>query len=399
MSEITIKDVQFLCPKNGVIKTGHLSIKGHEYTEIDAPEEADINAKGQLLIPGACDLAVRTTHLESDYEQALCAGITQFCIQPNSVPETIIDCATPAHALSEHRDEHAPTAHLLGASTKGLGGELLSDMAALKGAGCVALTDAGQTWQNYRTLKRAMEYAQSIGISLHITAQDISLLNNGCAHDGLICSQLGLIGIPDAVETGALAMIIELAHETGARIHINQLSCARSVKLIKRAKKAGVKITADVSIHHLVMNETAIKGYNTLCHIHPPLRSEMDRQALMDGINSGVIDTITSHHQPCTKDSKEAPFPASKAGIATMQWLLPLTLTLCKRNELNLTRAIQALTHNPANIIGQDTIGFVLCDIQSEFVVPETNNTAYSAHPYVGNALTGRVTRTLEDFS
>lgn len=399
MSELTIQNVQFLCPNTQEMKLGNVSIKDNAYTEVKDLADADIDGKGQLLMHGACDLAVRTTHLETDYETALNAGITQFCIQPNSVPDTIIDSATSAHALHEYRDEHAPTAHVLGASSQQLSGELLSDMAALKDAGCVALTDAGKGWNNYRTLKRAMEYAHSTGINLHITAQDMSLLDDGCAHDGLTASQLGLIGIPDAVETGALAMIIELAHETGARIHINQLSCARSVKLIKRAKKAGVNITADVSIHHLVMNETAIEGYNTLCHIQPPLRSEADRQALLDGINAGVIDAISSHHQPCSKDSKEAPFPSSKAGIAAMEWLLPLTLTLCKQGGLNFARAIQALTHNPANIIGHEPIGFVLCDINSELTVHDTQSTSYSAHPYVGNTLTGRVTRTLEAFS
>ena len=345
----------------------------------------------QITIPGLIDLAVRAKQLSAEQAAAEKSGITQFCLQPDS-SKPVLDDAAVAQAMQNKIDLYAPSALMLGAITQSLGGVQLAEMAALKQNGCIALTDAGKPWASHQILKRAMEYSKSIGIPLHITAQDSALADGGCAHAGAVASQLGLPGIPSSSESGALAMMLELVEETGARIHFCRLSTERSVKLIQRAKKRGLPVTADVSIHNLVLDEEAIRGYNALCHVQPPLRGNADRLALIAGVNEGTIDAITSHHQPCTQDDKLTPFPSSKPGIAALQLLLPLTLSLCKQGELQKDAALTALTTGPAKVLGIQCKGEVTIDTEKCLTV-DNSKLLGSDHncPYHGWKLSGVV--------
>lgn len=345
----------------------------------------------QINISGLIDLAVRAEQLSAEQAAAEKSGITQFCLQPDS-SKPVLDDAAVAQAMQKKINQYAPSALMLGAITQGLDGAQLAEMAALKQSGCVALTDAGQPWHSHQTLKRAMEYAKSAHITLHLTAQDSSLADGGCAHAGTVASQLGLPGIPSSSESGALAMMLELVEETGARIHFCRLSTERSVKLIQRAKKRGLPVTADVSIHNLVLNEEALRGYNAQCHVQPPLRSNADRQALIAGVNAGTIDAITSHHQPCSEDEKLTPFPSSKPGIASLELLLPLTLTLCKQGELDQEAALNALTSGPAKVLKVESKGSVLCDTKQTFKVDSAQMLGSNQNcPYHGWELYGTI--------
>ncbi len=332
---------------------------------------------------GLIDLAVRASGLADTESAARQSGVTQYCLQPDSC-KPVIDEATAVHALQQKIARCAPGALILGAASQGLAGEQLSEMAALKNAGCIALTDAGHPWQSNRTLKRAMEYAHSIDIPLHLTAQDRSLADGGCAHAGAVAAQLGLPGIPSSSESGALAMLLELVEETGARVHFCRLSTERSVKLVQRAKNRGLPVSADVSIHNLILSEEALRGYNTLCHVQPPLRSETDRLALIAGVNDGTIDAITSHHQPCTEDEKLQPFPASRAGIAALDILLPLTLSLCAQGELEQSAALYALSAGPAKVLGIQSTGTIKIDTAANASSAASDLSPYSTWPLRG---------------
>ena len=373
--------------ENGEVKQGNVEINNN-LVKAASGDQFDEDGKGQLLIPGIVDLAVRSDDLATSQAAANKTGISYFCIQPDSCSPAL-DKAAVAQAMQLKIESHAPGALMLGACTQSLAGEQLAEMAALKDAGCIALTDAGHPWQSNRTLKRAMEYAKSIDIALHLTAQDNSLADGGCAHAGTVAAQLGLPGIPSSSESGALAMMLELVEETGARVHFCRLSTARSVKLIERAKQRGLPVTADVSIHNLLLNEEAIRGYNTLCHVQPPLRSSSDQSALIDGINSGIIDAVTSHHQPCSEDDKLKPFPSSRPGIAALELLLPLAITLSQQGELKLSSIIRALTSGPASVLGIETGDWVLCDTDASYTISTDSLIQSQSTPYLGWKLFG----------
>ena len=257
-------------------------------------------------------------------------------------------------------------------------------MVALKRAGCIALTDNGRPLASWLTLKRVMEYAHSADIALHLTPIVPSLLGSGCAHEGDCASRLGLPGIPHSAETGALAIMLELIVETRAQVHFSQLSCRRSVELITAAKQRNLPVTADVSVHHLVLNESAIEGFNTLCHTYPPLRTEDDQQALLDGVNSGIIDAITSQHRPCSSDDKLTPFPASRPGIAGVELLLPLVLKLIDDKQLDQKPAFAALTSGPARVLGIEPSAHMTLSVEDATFDPEEMLSHGNNAPYCG---------------
>jgi len=242
----------------------------------------------------------------------------------------------------------------LGALTIGLKGEQLTDMATLRDAGCTALSNVDRSIDNTLVMRRAMQYASTFDLTVFLTALDPWLKGNGCVHEGEVSTRLGLPAIPEATEVVALARELALIETTGARGHITQLSCARSIDKIAEAKARGLNVTAAVSAHHLHLSEQDIGEFDTRCHVMPPLRSIADRDALREGLASGVIDAICSDHQPHGLDAKLAPFSESAPGIAGLETLLPLTLKLVDEKIISLLDAISRVTIQPARILGID---------------------------------------------
>ena len=243
----------------------------------------------------------------------------------------------------------------VGALTRSLAGKQLTDMAALRDAGCVALSNAENTVDNTLVMRRAMQYATTFDLTVFLNALDPWLKGNGCVHEGEVSTRLGLPVIPEAAETVALARELALIETTGARGHITQLSCARSVAQLADARERDLAVTAAVSAHHLHLSEQDIGEFDTRCHVIPPLRSLADRSGLRQGLTDGVIEAICSDHQPHGLDAKLAPFSESSPGIAGLETLLSLTLKLVDEDVLKLPEAVAALTANPARILGIDT--------------------------------------------
>ena len=183
--------------------------------------------------------------------------------------------------------------------------------------------------------------------------QDNALAVGGCAHEGPVATRLGLPGVPAVAETIDLARALLLVEATGVRAHVHQLSSAASIELIRNAREKGLPVTADVSIHHLLLDEAAIEGFNSLCHIQPPLRSQADREALLGAVSEGLIDAVCSQHTAVGSSSKQMPFPSSTPGIAGVETLLPLLLHLVEEGTLTLQRAIEVLTSGAARCLGQ----------------------------------------------
>jgi dihydroorotase len=263
---------------------------------------------------------------------------------------------TPAVAqLIQQMAQRAGFARVLpaGATTRGLEGKQITEMAALKLAGCPVLSQAERPIRSAQVQRRAMEYAATFGLTLFLHPQDPDLTSGGCAHEGRVSTRLGLPGIPEAAETVAIARDLALAGQTGARIHFRGLSTARAAAILAAARHRGVQASADVSIHQLFLTEDDLDGFDANCHLIPPLRTVADRDALRQALAAGEIGAICSDHQPHDADAKLLPFPETAPGISGLETLLPLALRLVTEGILDLPGVIARLTTGPAGILGR----------------------------------------------
>lgn len=362
---LRIRSGRLLDPANGVDAEQDLFIAESRIAALGtAPDgfsaDREVDARGLIVCPGLVDLCARMREpgnehkatIASETAAAAAAGITTLCCPPDTDP--IID--TPAVAqLVRQRAESAGHARLvpLGALTFGLGGEKLSEMAELRDAGCVGVSNVGPI-ANSQIMRRAMEYAATQNLTVFLIPSDPWLSDSGCAHEGAVSTRLGLPGIPEAAETVAVARDLALVQQTGVRAHFCRLSTATAVRMVARARFDGLPVSADVAIHHLFLTEADVDHFDSHCHVLPPLRTYRDLEGLTDGVVRGVLSAICSDHQPHEADAKLAPFCSTEPGVSGIDSLLGLTLRLVDSGPLSLTDAIARLTHGPAEILGID---------------------------------------------
>lgn len=360
-----IKDGRLIVPAAATQRTADLFLQDGKIIGIDrAPAgfqaAQTLDASGRWIMPGLIDCQARLrdpgqpekANIESETAAAIKNGITTLCMPPDTQP-AIDNSATVE--LIHHRNEmfgHRAHVYPIGALTRGLNGEQLGNMASLRDNGCVAFSNAKFPLANNLVQRRAMDYAAGQQSLVIIQPLDRDLLGDGCAHEGAIATRLGLPAIPEAAETAALAKDIELVAQTGARTHFGQLSCARSVDMIRRAKAKGLPISADCAIHQLFLTDHDIGNFDSSMFTIPPLRSQYDRDALRAGVADGSIDCLCSDHQPHEVDAKLKPFPSAEPGISGLDTLLALALRLVEEKVLPLADAIAKLTSNPAAILG-----------------------------------------------
>jgi len=325
----------------------------------DFTAQREIQAHGAIVCPGLVDLSARLREpghehkasISSETRAAACNGITTVCCPPDTDP--VVD--TPAVAeLLQQRAKASNQCRILplAALTKGLEGNHLAEMADLREAGCVGVSNALHPVINTQVLRNAYDYAASYDLTVFVQPRDPWLGRAGCAHEGAVSMRLGLTGIPEAAETIALARELLLIEQTGVRAHICRLSCARSVELVHEAQQRGLPVTADVSAHQLFLTDLDIAHYNSQCHVYPPLRSQRDQTALRQALADGVISALCSDHQPHEPDAKLNPFAETAAGMSTLDTLLPLGLRLVEEGVLSLPTLIARLTWQPATILG-----------------------------------------------
>ncbi|MCG8324194.1 MAG: dihydroorotase [Thiotrichales bacterium] len=342
------------------IANGRIAALGKAPDGFTAKQEID--ASNCLVIPGVIDLCARLREpgqehkasIATESKAAVSGGVTTICCLPDTTP--VLD--NPAVAeLIHQRSQAVNLAHILplAASTEGLAGQILTDFNAMKEIGCIAASNGNADMGNAEVLRRVLEYASSCELPLHLFCEDPDLKNNGVAHEGALSTRLGLPAIPATAETVSVSRALLLAEQTGARLHLSRLTTAASVGLVRAARDRGLAVTADVAITHLHLIDQALDGFNTQCHLDPPLRTEQDRQALLKGLADGMIDAVCSDHQPHDRDAKSAPFSLSEAGASTIEHLLILALQLAESGNLTLTQAIAALTCQPAGILGLDS--------------------------------------------
>jgi dihydroorotase len=366
MNRLLVSNGLILDPVTQSAETGNVYIADGNIIAIEhEPDgfEADqtIDATGLVISPGLVDLCARLREpglefkadIHTEAMAAASAGITTLCCPPDTDP--VID--EPAVVELIHR-KAANAAHTkvvtLGALTRGLEGQLLSEMSTLHAAGCVGVSNSRKPVANTLILRRAYSYAANYGITVFIEPDEHWLSMGGCAHDGYVATRLGLQGIPVSAETVAISRALELILETGVKAHFGRLSSAHGVELIRRAKERGMAITADVSAHQLFLNEMDINSFNSMCHVLPPLRSQRDMEALRQAVRDGVIDAICSDHQPHEPDAKQAPFASTQAGISSLETLLPLTLRLVHEQLVPTDTALSLLSTQPAAILGMN---------------------------------------------
>ncbi len=373
--------------------------------------DREIDASGLIVCPGLVDLCARLREpgqehkgtIASETWAAASAGITTLCCPPDTNP--VID--TPAVIeLIRSRAEAAGYARVvpLGALTEGLAGESLSEMAALKEAGCVGVGNALRPITNTHVLRCAMEYAATHGLTVFLSPEDPWLRNKGCMHEGAVSTRLGLPAIPESAETAAVARDLMLIEQTGVRAHFCRLSTARAVRMVARARYEGLPVSADVSAHHLYLTEMDVTDFNSQCHVTPPLRTQRDRDGLRAGLARGALAAICSDHQPHEPDAKQAPFSATEPGISSLDTLLPLSLRLVDEDVLTLSEVLACLTHQPAQILGIEagtlSTGALadICIFDPQRYWELTDSTLHSRGrntPFMGWEFKGRVTHTL----
>lgn len=318
-----------------------------------------LNASQAWCLPGLVELNgylrepgySQKGSLKSELGAALRGGVTSVCCTPLTRP--VNDTAAVTRLIQERaRENSAVRVFPVGAMTQGLAGEQLSEMWALKEAGCVALTQLSLPFANHRVMKRCLEYAASHDITVCVVPQDEALAADGCVHEGAIASRLGLPGIPDEAETLAVSQWLMLAESTEARLHLSGLSSRRSVELLREARSRGSSVTADVALANLLYTEECIEDFDSRFHVRPPLRRESDRQALLDAVLTGVIDAISTHHQPHEQAALLAPFAETEPGMSLLQAWPSLLWHLCAGDHGVFRKLVAASSGQAAALYG-----------------------------------------------
>jgi len=318
-----------------------------------------IDARGCLVVPGLVDLAARLGEpgyehegmLESEMAAAVAGGVTSLVCTPDTDP--VLDEPGLVEMLRFRSEKlHQARVFPLGALTRKLEGEVLTEMMELTEAGCVGFGQAEVPLGNTQVLQRALQYASTHGYAVWLRPQELHL-GRGVAASGALATRLGLPGVPVAAETIALHTIFELVAATGARVHLCRISSAAGVALVREAKDRGLAVTCDVSINSLHLTDVDIGYFDSRMRLNPPLRQQRDRDALRAALADGTIDALVSDHTPVSDDAKTLPFTEAEPGATGLELLLGLALKWGRESGLDLPRVLAVLTSEPARVLGR----------------------------------------------
>ena len=414
--KVHIKNGHVIDPKNNIDAKLDLYIAASQIASVGkAPEgfvaNQTIDATGLIVAPGFVDLSARLREpgseykatLKSELQAAAAGGITSLACPPDTDP--VLDEPGLIEMLKlRARRVNLARIYPLGALTQQLAGKAITEMFELTAAGCEGFTQADKAIVDTQVLWRAFEYAATFGYTLFLRPEEPFLAADGVAHDGEVATRLGLKGIPAAAECLAIATILRIAAETKTKIHLCRLSTAEGIEMVRKAKKDGLAVTADVSAHHLHLTEHDIGYFNALAHLKPPLRSMRDKDALCKGVKDGTIDAICSDHAPVDDDAKLLPFAEAEAGATGLELLLPLTLKWAASNKASLSDAVARITNAPASILGIKG-GHLSVNTNADVTIFDPNQTwkleakqlksQGKNTPFLGLEMTGKVHYTL----
>ncbi|MDX9869688.1 MAG: dihydroorotase [Candidatus Cloacimonadales bacterium] len=398
-------DTDVLIDKQNIIKVEK---------EINDKADLTIDAKGKKLIPGFVDLHCHLRDPGQTYKEdihtgtrsAAKGGFTTICAMPNTEP-TIDNIGEVEYVQRKAKDLGLCKVKVIGASSKKLEGKEIAEIATMKEGGIVAVSDDGACVQNSKLQSNIMLYAQNFDIPVIIHAEDYSLAGKGQIAGGIMATKLGLSGIPALAEEVIISRDLMLSEATKCQIHIAHLSTANSVEMIRQAKKKGIKVTSEVTPHHLIFNEERLATFDTNFKCKPPIRSEKDRQALIEGLIDGTIDLIATDHAPHADFEKEKEFDFAPFGVIGFETAFPGLYThLVKNNIISLELLIEKLSTAPASWLklnsGAIEVGkaadLVLVDLnQSIEINNETISSKSKNSPFIGETLLGRIELTICD--
>ncbi len=344
--------------------------------QLATPQDHVVDATGRWVCPGFIDLHVHLREPGSEYKEdiqsglaaAAAGGFTTVCPMPNTTP------VNDNRAITEMmvaRGQESTGARLVpfGAMTKGLRGEELAEMADMREAGVVGVTDDGRCVENAAVMRRVMEYARTFDLLVSQHCEDHSMTRGAQMHEGAISTRLGLRGWPREAEDIIVARDLILAEGTGARYHVAHISSMGAVRLIREAKSRGLPVSAEVTPHHLQLTHDALLTYDTHCKVNPPLRTEEDRAALREALADGTIDCIATDHAPHSVLEKNCAFDDAAVGINGLELAVPSLLPLVAEGVLTLTRLIEALTASPARLVPDVEMGSLKVGARADITI------------------------------
>ena len=407
-------------PASGLDSQLDLAIAGGKIVAMgeipdDFHPDVRLDASGCIVAPGLVDLSVRLREpgyehagmLASELAAAAAGGVTSLVCPPDTDP--VLDEPGLIEML-RYRAQLQGSARVfpLGALTRGLKGEVLTEMVALTEAGCVAFGQAEVALADTQVMQRAMQYASTFDYTVWLRPQEIHL-GNGVAASGPLATRMGLSGIPVAAETIAMHTIFELMRSTKARVHLARISSAQGVALVAQAKRDGLPVTCDVSINSLHLCDVDMGYFDSRMRLNPPLRQQSDREALRAGLADGTIDALVSDHTPVDDDAKALPFAESEPGATGLELLLSLTLKWCQESGVPLVQGLGRITSAAGHLLGSGSNNggqgrlvaggwadvCVLDPTATWIVTPQSLKSQGKHTPFSGYELPGRVRYTL----
>ncbi|MGX9392647.1 dihydroorotase [Nitrobacteraceae bacterium UC4446_H13] len=340
---------------DGVIRDAKQGI-----TASGAPNGAEIvDCAGCIVAPGLVDMRAFVGEPGASYretfasasEAAAAGGITTIICQPDTSP-VIDNSATVDFVLRRARDTAIVNIHPMAALTKGMAGQVMTEFGLLKDAGAVAFTDGAHSVTNAQVMRRALIYARDFDALIVHHTEDPNLVGEGVMNEGEFATRLGLIGVPTAAEAMMLERDMRLVALTGGRYHAASVTCRESLEVLKRARDAGLAVSASASINHLALNENDIGPYRTFLKTSPPLRTEDDRTALVAAVASGLVDVVMSDHNPQDVETKRLPFAEAAVGAIGLETMLSAGLRLVHNDEIEIATLLRAMSTRPAELLG-----------------------------------------------
>ena len=381
---------------------------------IPADGSVEIDATGKYVFPGLIDMHVhlrepgfeRKEDIESGAKAAVKGGFTQICCMPNTNP-VVDNKVVVTYIKAREREVGLCKIHPIGAITKGLKGEEMAAIAGMKKAGAVAISDDGVSVKNARLMRLAMEYAKGFQIKCLCHCEDKDLVDGGVVHEGLSGTIAGLKGIPRAAEDVMIARDIALAETLDTAVHICHVSTYSGVRIIRDAKKAGIRVTAETCPHYYSFTDEVIRTYDTNTKVNPPIREEVDKQAILEGLKDGTLDCIVTDHAPHHADDKNVEYNLAAFGISGIETSFGFAITnLYHAGVLTLNEIADKMSYNPAQILGLDggeikeggVADLMIADLEEEWVIdPQQFVSKGKNNPFSGYPLRGVVKYTIVD--